>query len=96
MTPIMGIRYVVCFNSRSLGGWLVTSSFQRKLIVGIRYVVYFNSCWLGGWLVTSIIGIRSIVINLPMGWGQKVFFTFLKVVMLHIKLKWKNVDLHAR
>ena len=25
MTSIMGIRYVVCFNSRWLGGWLVTS-----------------------------------------------------------------------
>ena len=48
MTSIMGIRYVVCFNSRWLGGWLVTS------IMGIRYVLCFNRCWLGGWLVSDI------------------------------------------
>ena len=34
----------------------------------------------------------------PAGWGQKVKLFFLKVVMLHIKLKGKerSVDEHAR
>ena len=26
----------------------------------------------------------------PLGWGQRSFFSFLKVVMLHIKFKWKK------
>ena len=28
MTSIMGIRYVLCFNSRWLGGWLVSDVYN--------------------------------------------------------------------
>ena len=64
--------------------------FWYRQLLGKTYISFF--VWWSSYFIKVFISYNCHYTHQPpLGWGQKViWFSFLKVVMLHIKIKWKK------